>query len=350
MEIGFIMSDLERVQELARLAMDRLTAEGLGPTPENFTLWFTYYSGEMPDLTRAVDVTFRDKSPFTQARADELFKNFFSMDAETKLLRETSDRTQSALTKVLDMLQAVAGDTGRYGEALDGFSGQLRQGLSREQLRSMLTDILRETKNISAEQERLQNHLIDTTHQLTELRAHLHVAQREALTDGLTGISNRKAFDAALHDAVVDAQVQNTSLCLVMVDIDFFKKFNDSHGHLIGDLVLKLVARVLTECIKGRDTAARYGGEEFSIILPRTVLENAGMLANQIRISVGSRQIINRTRNESFGAITLSMGVAQYRIGEEIPDFIKRADMALYMAKHTGRNRVCLETELPNGG
>ena len=132
-------------------------------------------------------------------------------------------------------------------------------------------------------------------------------------------------------------------MTLLMVDIDHFKRFNDTHGHLVGDHVLKLVAKVLTEGVKGRDTVARYGGEEFSVILPHTALANALKVAEQLRASVGSRQIINRTRNANYGSVTLSVGAAEYRPGEDLLALMRRADDALYTAKRGGRNRVCAE-------
>ncbi|CAO3400004.1 Putative diguanylate cyclase (GGDEF domain) [Azospirillum palustre] len=132
-------------------------------------------------------------------------------------------------------------------------------------------------------------------------------------------------------------------LSLLMVDIDHFKSFNDTHGHLVGDHVLKLVARMLTECIKGRDTATRYGGEEFAIILPRTSLENATRLAEQVRVFVGGRQIVNKARNANYGTVALSVGVAQFRPGEPALTLVRRADQALYAAKRSGRNRVTAE-------
>ncbi len=135
-------------------------------------------------------------------------------------------------------------------------------------------------------------------------------------------------------------------LCLLMADIDFFKRFNDTHGHPIGDQVLKLVARTLTETLKGRDTPARFGGEEFAVILPQTVLESAVIVAEQIRVRVASRVIKRRDTQQQLGSITLSIGVTQYRPGDTIADLVQRADEALYAAKGAGRNRVHVQVPL----
>ncbi|MBI1206397.1 MAG: diguanylate cyclase [Azospirillum sp.] len=334
---------LDRATELAHQAFSRMSGMQLPPHPDNFTLWYMYYSGELPDLVRTVDFMTRDGLPFTAKRCDELFRRFFSVDSETQAIREAGERTQRLLSKVVDLLQGLGKDSGHYGRTLDDFKSELEEPLTVDQLRALVTAVAAETKVVAEQHQRLQGHISDTSTQLAELRASLQTARREALTDSLTGIGNRKAFDFALNEAVAAAIPENQPLSLMMIDIDHFKKFNDAHGHLVGDHVLRLVARVLTECIKGRDSAARYGGEEFAIVLPMTTLANATALAEQVRKTVGSRKIVNRNRNESFGNITLSIGVAEYVRGEPLNELIQRADTGLYTAKRTGRNRVAAQ-------
>ena len=335
--------DFEKASGLAARAMDRMLTDRLPPNPENFTLWYAYHSGHLPDLTRAIDMAGRDGGTLTQSHCDELFKRFFTLDAEAQAIRETSERARSALDKILDMLNAAGNETNRYGHALAGFRGDLDGPMTMEDLRAVVAAIAAETTAIVDHQTRLQTQLLTSSQQLAEMRVNLDTARREAMTDGLTGIANRKAFDLTLNEAAEEAVTEGVPLSLLMVDIDHFKRFNDTHGHLVGDHVLRLVGKVLTECIKGRDTAARYGGEEFSIILPRTGLENAMKVAEQVRQAVGSRQIVNKTRGASYGTVTLSVGVGQYRPGEPLADFIRRADAALYAAKRAGRNTVCSE-------
>ena len=135
-------------------------------------------------------------------------------------------------------------------------------------------------------------------------------------------------------------------MSMIMNDIYFFKKFNDSHGHLLGDEVLKLVARSLVSGVKGRDTVARYGGEEFGVILPETSLSNAYRVADQLRDLVKNKRITIRSTGKDLGRVTLSLGVSLYRPGEAANSLIKRADAALYFAKRNGRDRVADENDV----
>jgi diguanylate cyclase len=190
----------------------------------------------------------------------------------------------------------------------------------------------------------LEKKLANSARQMAELMGKLAELRLAAATDGLTGIANRARFDSVLQVNIAAAVESKTDLALVMIDIDHFKRFNDSYGHQMGDQVLKLTARTLTDCVRGGDTVARYGGEEFAAILPGANLDAAFKVAERMRETVSSK-IISRRRqgqanSEILGSITLSMGLARLRPGDSMDDLIGRADESLYLAKRSGRNRV----------
>lgn len=125
-------------------------------------------------------------------------------------------------------------------------------------------------------------------------------------------------------------------LTLLMVDVDHFKRFNDEHGHRTGDQVLRLIGRLLTDNIKGRDMAARYGGEEFAVLLAGADLHAGASVAQQLCERLSAQRLIKRGTGDDLGRITISVGVAQHRAGDSGAALVERADQALYQAKRAG--------------
>ena len=133
---------------------------------------------------------------------------------------------------------------------------------------------------------------------------------------------------------------------MLLLDVDHFKQFNDRFGHKTGDPVLRLVARLLSDSVKGRDVVARYGGEEFAIILTGAGLEAGDAVGRQICKALGERRLVNKGTQVGFGQVTISVGVAQVRLDDTPATLMARADAGLYLAKKRGRNRVCIDQGL----
>jgi len=164
-----------------------------------------------------------------------------------------------------------------------------------------------------------------------------------AITDGLTELYNYRYFKDQLNQEITRAKRHNTTVSIAMIDIDYFKNYNDTHGHPAGDLVLKKIAELLRNNIRKIDVAARYGGEEFALILVETDKQAAAFVANKIKTLI-ERQKFNFEETQPNGKLTISMGVATYPIDAiTVDDFVKKADQRLYRAKKAGRNRVVLE-------
>jgi diguanylate cyclase len=191
----------------------------------------------------------------------------------------------------------------------------------------------------------LEERLNASKEEINQLQENLEVVRTESLTDPLTGLANRKHFDDRLAHAMAEAAERSEPLSLVMTDIDHFKTFNDTWGHLTGDQVLRLVAMSVKQNVKGQDIAARYGGEEFAIILPNTVLRSGQTVADHIRRAVMGKELMKRSTGQNLGRVTISLGVATARKGDTAESIIARADACLYAAKRNGRNRVICETD-----
>ncbi len=327
---------VDRTNAIAISTLEKIDGLGLKPIPPFYELWFRYFEGD-PEIVRAVDGY---QGVFDDITCHKLYKRFLSASARDDAVRKVSDQVQQAITELATMLGDVQTASAEYGQNLGSVSKQIKEADSIEDLGSVVTTILKDTKKMVETNAELKEQLGTSAKQVSELKQNLDNVKKEAMTDGLTGIANRKAFDKAISDQIEEATTNNTPLTLLMVDIDFFKKFNDTYGHQIGDQVLRLVARTLVDNVKGRDTAARYGGEEFAILLPDTPATAGVKVGDMLRKSVESKEVINKTSNESLGRITLSIGVAEYKKDEGITAFIERADSALYVSKKNGRNRV----------
>jgi diguanylate cyclase len=185
--------------------------------------------------------------------------------------------------------------------------------------------------------------LKETRGEIETLRETLEAVRAESLTDSLTGIANRKHFEDTLIKAVSRADAHRSPLTLLVIDIDHFKGFNDTYGHLTGDQVLRLVGMTMRENVKSSATLARFGGEEFGIILPETGLDDAVRTAEQIRVSIMSRELVKRSTGEPLGRVTVSVGVAAFRTDDSANSLLERADGCMYAAKRMGRNRIATD-------
>jgi diguanylate cyclase len=328
----------------SKQAIEHLARDGLVPTPRNYDVYYHYHAGDMAELNAAFDAIM-SQGKMSAATCVGLYQKFLAISDDAEFVKDASSIFDSEIKKVMALISASTKETDQFGENLTTFTGKLSGAASLDVLRDAVAKIAEETRSVVTQNQKLQNELAATTTQLSEIRADFDRVHRESQIDPLTEVGNRKFFDREIAVAVAEAEQKSTVLSLLMVDIDHFKKFNDTYGHLIGDQVLRLVARTLVENLKGRDIIARYGGEEFVILLPQTRVQDAERVANQLRAGLATKHIKKRGSNETLGAITISLGAAEFIPGEESNSLIARADSALYRAKQSGRNRVmCADT------
>jgi diguanylate cyclase (GGDEF)-like protein len=200
-------------------------------------------------------------------------------------------------------------------------------------------DVLKAAARILIANRHLQQDLSAAQKEIQRQRQEVASLAAEARTDTLTGLPNRRSFDEDFARRFDQWQRHQIAVSLVMVDIDSFKKFNDSHGHHTGDEVLRLTAQVLKRTLRQMDLTARIGGEEFAVLLPNTRLKDATAVAERLRAAVASEQF--RVGGQEL-RVTASLGLASVLVDEDAETLYKRADAALYAAKNSGRNRAFL--------
>ena len=198
-------------------------------------------------------------------------------------------------------------------------------------------DIVRSVEGILQASQVMMARLESSEKQLTEQARELRTQQQEARTDALTGLANRRAFDEAVEAALARWNDRKTPATVALMDVDHFKKFNDTHGHAVGDLVLKGVADVLRATTPAPFVAARYGGEEFAVVFPGATVDEVKALAEAARRGISETPFAGPAETPEL-RVTASCGLAQLRAGESIADWLERADKALYHSKQAGRN------------
>jgi diguanylate cyclase len=327
----------DREQALAKTAIALMGECAVVPTPENFELFYAYAAGENPGVTQVIGAVIAAKKTITPELIADLRMRCLSGARAARAMDTVGTSMTQTIDAVLVKLEAAGRHTEAYTSQLSAASGELHAEQSPTDMRQLVKNLIAATRAMETKTKALESELQKSSEQVSDLRGKLDDVRKESLTDPLTGISNRKAFDAAMETAML-ALAEGDSVSLLMCDIDHFKKFNDSWGHQTGDQVLRLVAVCLSENVKGRDTAARYGGEEFAVLLRGTSLGDATHVADQIRLAVQGRKLVKKSTGDVLGTITISIGVAQFGPGDTIEGVIRRADACLYGAKQNGRN------------
>lgn len=319
-----------------------MTRLGLSVNPINYAVCYEYVAGSNYALRQEMEPAIKGKKKLSNEHIEVLYDKFITRFDQRKI-EHMQEETRRVLQELLDTVTSVNTSTEKYGESLEQYGTKLEDKIELFELQQLIKSLLSETQHMQKSYGRLKKKLEASTKEVMALRKKLQSAQKEAETDPLTGLLNRKGFKNAMRRALNESAESHDSICLLMLDIDHFKGVNDTYGHAFGDAVLRAVASTLQKSVKGQDTVSRFGGEEFAIILPNTPRKGAQQVAENIRQTIERGKIQRSGNNEAVGNITISIGVAEFRQQESIEDLINRADTALYAAKNSGRNRVTVD-------
>ena len=313
----------------------------ISPSPKAYKLWHVYVVGENNALVKHMDHLLTSEGEISEYDLHQIYGEFIAKEEENTNHHDiTSSKLNRQMDGIIDVVQEYATSSEYFSGTLDKNIALLNEDSSPEQVLQTVKDLIFENSAMRDNSANLVDSLNESKKQVQEMQISLKKSRENEMKDALTSMYNRRYFDMMLSEAITQAQQEKTPLCLIMADIDYFKKLNDNYGHLIGDEVLKFVASLFKKNIKGQDTSARYGGEEFAIILPTTEMENAKKLMESIRVQMESANLIMTKGQKSIGKVTASFGVALFEDADEPLDLIQRADAKLYEAKNSGRNCV----------
>ncbi len=320
--------------------------QDINPSPLNYYVWYQYVKGSIPALRQEMDTILNDPFGYNDRVGKRLYDTYLlEQEGNTNEFDRAFRRLIGAMVKKMDAWsEKLESDT----QQLDECSTQLSNpNLNSEEIQRITNTVITAASSIKEGSLNIQNEMIRNAEAVKELRQQLQEAQAEALTDELTQIGNRKSFNHAIEELIQEAQDTPENLCLIMCDIDHFKQFNDTYGHLVGDSVLRYFANILQKDAQKSETICRYGGEEFVILLANSSLDEAIERAHKVREAIQSAQLKRKNSSEPLKTITASFGVASYYGNDETAQsFIDRADKALYQAKESGRNCVIDERQL----
>lgn len=337
----------EQSSELLRLALPLMARQQAALHPISYTLWYEHLAGVNPALSRVLQARLDANQLLSEDEVYELHARYI-VARDMERLERLQQKLRDLLEEAAQTTASAGEDTGKFEVLLESSRSRLGESPTLEKVHLVVNELLTETARMQAATQAVSEKLEAKAQEVGVLTEQLEKAQTEAIKDPLTGLRNRRGFDRAVQEFLTQ-EARQDGVALLLADIDHFKQINDTHGHLLGDRVLRVIAQTLQANIKGRDLAARLGGDEFAVLLLQSRDQGAEALAEQIRLAVAAGRI-RREGREAIGAVTLSIGVAIARTDEPFESLYARADAELYRAKHEGRNRVCAAGPGPEPG
>ena len=313
-----------------------LITHRLEVNPYTLAIAHDVITGADQRLARQIEIRVAAREPVTVEWLEEVGRGSVTGDGSAAL-NAMMAKLESSLTEFAQTTISARSATNEYSTALEAQVSELEQvgkaGVVISELASIAKVMLERTREIEQEMTRSEM-------QTRALQSSLDDARRKAELDHLTGLPNRRAFECALEKELAAAKASAEPLCVAFVDIDHFKKVNDTHGHEAGDRVLKAVAQTLNKISNDRCHVARHGGEEFVILIRGKGLEDAWGILDVARAAMAERRLVNRATDMPFGKVTFSGGIADVFAYAEPRQAHKAADEALYVAKAKGRDCI----------
>jgi diguanylate cyclase len=329
---------------MAQETLELMRQHEIPATGANYEVWLAYRLGRNLPLRDAIDERIAAREPFSVEYNEELYERFFTGLRASAQMVMAGEKIARDLTQVISFLKSAEKKSGDYGRTLESAATDLSNRMDPEQIRQIVSSLAAATLDMANHNQHLTEQLQKSTREIDVLRTSLESVRVESLTDSLTGLNNRRMFDETLRMRITEARAQRTELCLLMCDIDHFKRFNDTWGHHTGDQILRFMASALQAHARPDHLIARYGGEEFGMIMPRMNAKNAGEVAEALRNAIQAKRLRRRSTNEDLGQVTISLGIARLQPGDTPQGLVERADACLYASKRNGRNQVTTDS------
>ena len=322
--------------EILRLLIQKMAAHPAAFTPLTYTVWYEFVTGINPALSKSLTALLDNGATLDDKAVEKLYLKHISEFCAD----EQKESLQQLLGKIAGFTAETDKQAHQFGNNLQAYGNTLKQNLDASKLDELIYSMTGDTDKMRGSMQSLQTELAASKDQVEKLHKELQSARGEALIDPLTGILNRRGFEGAAKQIFDDPSALEKGVCALMIDIDHFKKVNDTYGHLFGDKIIRGVAETVKSKVRGQDSVARVGGEEFAVLLTETDIKGAQTVAEHVRQSIERSKVRRLDSQEHISGITISIGVSKYSSGENVADLLDHADKALYLSKQQGRNRT----------
>jgi diguanylate cyclase len=307
-------------------------------------VWYAYFQGNIPHLSTEMESILNDEYGYSDRYGRELFEKY--LIDEDPFLAELDRAIRHLLSTLAKKIENLAKHIESQTEKLQTASEQLAHPLGQEELSQITKTVLDTAKGLQENTLEFEEVILSSAREIQRLRKELVEARMMSMRDELTGLFNRRAFNEVMAELTVEYEDKPDQLHLIMTDIDYFKKFNDTFGHLTGDSVLRYFAKLMQKTKRENEVICRYGGEEFAIITRGESLAETIARAEALREALTQANLKRKTDGKYLGTITASFGISEFKgVDDTVEAFIERADEALYLAKRCGRNQVRTEFE-----
>jgi diguanylate cyclase len=331
---------VQQSAEILRMVLPHFPRHSAAYHPISFALWYEFTAGINPPLSKRIEELLAEGRTIDDKLAHELYREYI-LDAWSARSLEVNHQLEGLVSTFEQSAERARADTDQFDLAWHAFEGDMQRHAA-AQAGPAAAQLMETGQRMRTTVQDLRTELQASIADTRKLKEELKRLHNEVLTDPLTGLVNRRGLDAAFEQIHQDAAQYGRPCSAILVDVDHFKRVNDSFGHLFGDQVLKSVAGTLRQRARDTDLVARLGGEEFLIVLPDTDARQAQAVAEDMRAFVERAELRSRASAAMITKITISAGVTARRPQDTTTEMIARADSAMYRAKSRGRNQVAL--------
>jgi len=332
--------NLEQTAHILNLALPKMASLAIPVTPENYAIWFEYFAETNLNLKRSIDGLIANGVKFTPEVNLGLYNRFIE-ERSPEIIENVQIETHILINSLLSKIEQLNEGTEKFSSNLNQYGEKLQTNPNVDDLNLIVMSIAAEVEQVIAKNRQMSASLESLSTEILHLKDEMDNLSKVAMMDELTSLKNRRSYELFAAEQVTKFVDTQTVCSLLMIDIDDFKQFNDTFGHLIGDKVLAYVALAMKNTVKGDDLVARYGGEEFVVMLPNAKLNDAVKVAEKIRERISLKQLsIGKEKKQNLGHITVSIGVATINTGDDVDTLLSQADEQLYKAKAAGKNCV----------